>query len=160
MIPEQVWDAEPIPERFLLPGRPTGSAMPLVWAHAEFIKLAVSRALGRPFDRPEPLWRRYGGKRPKLRRLIWAPHAPASSLPQGAALTLALNDPGVFRWGFDGWQDIEEKATRPNPLGLHLVEIDTGAFAVGRVINLTYRRLSDGQWAGQDFQIEVTAARN
>src|SRR5262249_19272988 len=32
MIPEQVWDAEPIPEHRLFPGRATGSAMPLVWA--------------------------------------------------------------------------------------------------------------------------------
>ncbi|HEX4619177.1 MAG TPA: glycoside hydrolase family 15 protein, partial [Steroidobacteraceae bacterium] len=38
MLPEQVWDAEPIPARGLEPGRPTGGAMPLVWAHAEYIK--------------------------------------------------------------------------------------------------------------------------
>src|ERR1700674_486644 len=48
LIPEQVWDAEPIPERGLYPGKPSGSAMPLVWAHAEFIKLAMSCGLGRP----------------------------------------------------------------------------------------------------------------
>jgi GH15 family glucan-1,4-alpha-glucosidase len=36
MLPEQVWDADPIPSRRLGPGRPTGSAMPLVWTHAEF----------------------------------------------------------------------------------------------------------------------------
>ena len=29
MIPEQVWDADPIPERRLYPGGPSGSAMPL-----------------------------------------------------------------------------------------------------------------------------------
>src|SRR5204863_296494 len=33
MLPEQVWDAAPIPARGLLPGRPTGSAMPLTLAH-------------------------------------------------------------------------------------------------------------------------------
>ena len=43
MIPEQVWDADPIPERRLYPGRPSGSAMPLAWAHAEYVKLLVSR---------------------------------------------------------------------------------------------------------------------
>ena len=43
MIPEQVWDADPIPERRLCPGRPSGSAMPLAWAHAEYVKLLVSR---------------------------------------------------------------------------------------------------------------------
>jgi glucoamylase len=158
MLPEQVWDSAPIAERFLEPGRPTGGAMPLVWAHAEFIKLAVSRAIGRPFDRPEPLWRRYGGKRPVLQRVIWCPHAPAGSLPQGTSLTLALSEPGVFRWGFDGWQNIEERPTSANPLGLHLVELDTRALAAGRQIDLTYRRQSDGQWAGQDYQITVRPA--
>ena len=52
MLPEQLWDADPIPGRRLMPGRPTGSAMPLVWAHAEFIKLLISRQLGQPVDQP------------------------------------------------------------------------------------------------------------
>ena len=157
MLPEQVWDAAPIPERFLAPGRPTGSAMPLVWAHAEFIKLAVSRAIGRPVDRLEPVWDRYGGKRPAIKRAFWCPHAPSSELPEGATLTLALTEPGVFRWGFDGWQDPQEQATEANPLGLHLVDIDTRALRSGRQIDLTYRRQSDGQWIGEDYCLTVCA---
>ncbi|MEB8485527.1 glycosyl hydrolase, partial [Acidithiobacillus ferriphilus] len=39
LLPEQVWDATPIPEKGLFPGHPSGSAMPLVWAHGEFVKL-------------------------------------------------------------------------------------------------------------------------
>src|SRR5262249_55059264 len=42
LLPEQVWDADDIPERELFRGRPSGSAMPLVWAHAEHIKLLRS----------------------------------------------------------------------------------------------------------------------
>src|SRR5438034_10464444 len=37
-IPEQVWDAADVPEHELFLGRATGSAMPLVWAHGEYIK--------------------------------------------------------------------------------------------------------------------------
>jgi glucoamylase len=40
LIPEQIWDGPPVPERGLEPGKPTGSVMPLVWAHAEFLKLS------------------------------------------------------------------------------------------------------------------------
>ena len=36
MLPEQVWDADDIPERALFRGQATGSAMPLAWAHAEY----------------------------------------------------------------------------------------------------------------------------
>ena len=63
MIPEQVWDTDPIPERILFPGRPSGSAMPLAWAHAEFVKLLVSRQIGHPFARSRAVWQRYRGHR-------------------------------------------------------------------------------------------------
>jgi glucoamylase len=56
MIPEQVWDSAALLERRLLLGRPTGSAMPLTWAHAEYIKLLISRHLGYPVDKPEAVW--------------------------------------------------------------------------------------------------------
>lgn len=45
LLPEQVWDSAPIPARHLNPGKPSGSVMPLVWAHSEFIKLCYSRVL-------------------------------------------------------------------------------------------------------------------
>jgi len=158
MLPEQVWDAAPVPARGLEPGRPTGSAMPLAWTHAEYIKLVVSRALGRPFDRPERLWRRYGGRRPRLQRVIWCAHAPAAELPEGAALTVAVTAPATFRWGFDGWKDIRESRTSATTLGLHTVQIDTAGLKSGRTIDLTYRFEPSGEWAGRNFRIEVIAA--
>ncbi|MGH9141225.1 MAG: glycoside hydrolase family 15 protein, partial [Vicinamibacterales bacterium] len=44
LIPEQIWDTAAIPDKDLFPGRPTGSARPLVWAHAEHVKLLRSLA--------------------------------------------------------------------------------------------------------------------
>ncbi len=59
MIPEQVWDAAPIPARRLYPGRPSGSAAPLVWAHAEYLKLFCA-ATGKPIiDRLQSVQNRY-----------------------------------------------------------------------------------------------------
>jgi glucoamylase len=52
LLPEQVWDAPDIPARELYFGRPSGSAMPLVWAHAEHVKLLRSLRDGRVFDLP------------------------------------------------------------------------------------------------------------
>jgi glucoamylase len=156
MLPEQVWDAAPISARGLAPGRPTGGAMPLAWTHAEYIKLVVSRGLARPFDRPALVWQRYRGERPLLKRVIWCEHAPAGALPQGCSLTLALREPGTFRWGLDGWQDVREQQTTAHPLGLHLLEIDTAQLAAGRCIDVTFQRAASG-WVGRDFRIAVTA---
>ena len=51
-IPEQVWDAADISDLELFNGKPSGSAMPLMWAHAEYIKLRRSLRDGRVFDMP------------------------------------------------------------------------------------------------------------
>jgi glucoamylase len=59
LLPEQVWDGPPIPERELESGQPSGSAMPLVWAHAEHIKLLRSLADAAVFDLPPQPVRRY-----------------------------------------------------------------------------------------------------
>jgi glucoamylase len=105
MLPEQVWDAAPIAKRGLSPGRPTGAAMPLVWAHAEYLKLAASRLLKRPFDRPEAVWERYRGERPQLKRVLWTEQAPVTRIPRGCALSLVLREPAAVRFGLDGWHD-------------------------------------------------------
>jgi len=153
MLPEQVWDSAAIAARALEPGRPTGAAMPLVWAHAEYLKLAASRRLKRPYDRPVTVWQRYRGERPPLRRVIWCEHAAVVELPEGCALTIALQSVATVRWGLDGWQDVREQDTRANTLGLHLLEIDTPRLVVGRCIDMTWR--NGAQWVGRDFRIQV-----
>jgi glucoamylase len=52
MFPEHVWDAPDMPQKDLFRGQPTGSAMPLLWAHGEYVKLRRSLRDGRVFDKP------------------------------------------------------------------------------------------------------------
>ena len=51
MISEQIWDA-PTSRRGSCSSAGPGSAMPLVWAHAEYVKLRRSLREGRAFDTP------------------------------------------------------------------------------------------------------------
>lgn len=60
-LPEQIWDGPPDPAHDLKPGAGTGSATPLAWAHAEYIKLLRSIADERVFDLVTPVCRRYVG---------------------------------------------------------------------------------------------------
>jgi glucoamylase len=59
MLPEQVWDAPDIPGQGLFFGRPTGSATPLAWAHAEYILLANTIRQGAISDMPTVVAQRY-----------------------------------------------------------------------------------------------------
>ena len=155
LIPEQVWDGPAMPERGLLPGRPTGSAMPLVWAHAEFVKLAASRVLGRPFDRPQAVWQRYGGRRPTARRGYWTQRLPADTLGAGQGLRICLSEPATVHWGTDGWRQAADAETAEIGLGLHVCDLPTEGLAPGGSIDFTLHRHADGQWAGLDYRVEV-----
>ena len=59
LIPEQVWDADDVPQRHLFRGAPTGSVCPLLWAHGEYVKLRRSIRDGRVFDAPPQPFKRY-----------------------------------------------------------------------------------------------------
>ena len=60
MIPEQVWDREESPAPSLRFGAGTGSATPLAWSMAQFIRLAMSIERGRNVETPRVVWERYG----------------------------------------------------------------------------------------------------
>src|SRR5258706_11962053 len=66
MIPEQVWDTKEIPknvDKQFVPelkfGEGTGSATPLAWSMAQFIRLAMNIKAGRNLDTPQVVYDRY-----------------------------------------------------------------------------------------------------
>src|SRR5262249_6500059 len=96
MIPEQVWDAPDIPARELFFGKPSGSAMPLVWAHAEHIKLRRSLADCAVFDMPPQPVQRYQRDKVKPRRRGWRGNNKCSRLSAGLDLRIELREPSII----------------------------------------------------------------
>jgi len=155
LIPEQIWDGPSLPERFLERGRPTGAVMPLVWAHAEFIKLVASRSLGRPFDRPEALWQRYGGKRPAPAYAIWSSRLPIATIRAGQVLRVCVTAPARIHMGIDNWQRITDVETTDSELGLHYADLPTQSLDCGRRVVFTFFWPRSGNWEGRDYTIEI-----
>ena len=158
MLPEQVWDADSIPSRRLEPGRPTGSAMPLVWAHAEFIKLMVSRHLGRPVDRPRAVWRRYQGRRPTARHAFWWPHAQIDTFHAGARLAVALPRAALVHWGSAGWHNAMDEPTSDSGLGFHVASLDAARLPPGERVVFTWQWQESGAWHGRDYEVSISPA--
>jgi glucoamylase len=153
MIPEQVWDADPITARRLAPGRPSGAAMPLAWAHAEFTKLLVSRHMGQPVDRPRTVWHRYRGRPAIAKHAFWLLHAPIADMQSRQSLAVAVPGPAAVRWGVDGWQSTTEIETQDTGLGLHVAAIEPPQGADR--IDFTVRWSASGEWIGRDFAVSV-----
>lgn len=154
LLPEQVWDADAIPERGLEPGRPTGSAMPLMWAHAEFLKLVHARASGKPLELLRVVEERYAACRPEAGTWHWRSEAPFDALPQGRALLVEDARPFVARVGFDGWQAPRERPSEPLGLGMHGVRWSARELAGHATIEFT-RRDADGRWEGVDHAVRL-----
>jgi glucoamylase len=153
LLPEQVWDGPDIPERELFAGGPTGSAMPLVWAHAEYLKLAVSLRLGRVFDLPEEVRVRYAGGAAPARVAIWAPNQKTVTFPAGRMLRIHLPQPATVRWTVDGWTTWREAPTSP-VLSLHVATLPVERLGPGATVEFTRR--TDAGWEGANHRLAVT----
>jgi glucoamylase len=155
LIPEQIWDAEALPEHGLKPGKPSGSAMPLVWAHSEFVKLCYSRALGAPVDRPATTWARYRGKRAVIDYDIWGPNYRPRRLQAGKSLVAALTAPARVHWGVNGWKDVCDIQTRDTGLGVHVVDLPVTGLIAGESIQFTFHWTETNTWDGQDHEVLI-----
>src|SRR5581483_6746887 len=102
LLPEQVWDADDIPALELFRGRPSGSAMPLVWAHAEHVKLLRSLRDGRVFDMPPQPVRRYQERGVPARHGIWRFNQKCRRLVAGLILRIEVAKPAIVHWTTDG----------------------------------------------------------
>ncbi|MDD5268655.1 MAG: glycoside hydrolase family 15 protein [Methylococcales bacterium] len=156
LLPEQVWDSVAIPERGLYPGQPSGSAMPLVWAHAEFIKLALSIAAGAPVDRPARTWARYGGRNLQLDYALWQPRQRVKQLVAGQELRVLLSEAALIHWGKNDWQNPADVLTEDWGLG-YVARLQTKELAAGERIDFTFYWLDRKVWQGENFQVVVVS---
>ena len=154
LIPEQVWDQDDLRETGLRSGKPTRSAMPLLWAHAEFIKLCASRSAGRILDLPATVWKRYQGKKPRRPYAGWSFNCRRKQVPAGFPLRILLSSPGLVHYGHDGWKEPKDLGTEYGGLGLYYADLPTAKLAPGQTIQFTFRWL-DGRWEGQDFSLVI-----
>ncbi len=156
MLPEQAWDADDIPALGLFLGRPSGSAMPLAWAHAEYVKLVRSIALGHTIDRPEAAWRRYHGVRPAATRATWRFEAPRPTMAAGRTLRLELLAPCRVHCSLDGWDTTMDVDAIDTGLGVWIADIPgSDALAPGQAIDATFYWPEGGRWEGRNFRVSV-----
>ncbi len=161
MLPEQVWDYADMPEKSLYFGRSAGSAQPLVWAHAEYVKLLRSCVDGKVFDRIPIVEQRYAstrGKRASLSRTeFFQLTRPLNVLPRGKRLQVLDRDRFRLLWTTDGWQTTHRTESRllgyagfgAEPL------LDD---ARGGVLEFTMFWPAGNRWLGRNYQVQLAEA--
>jgi glucoamylase len=155
MIPEQTWDSPDIPDRELFFGRPSGSAMPLVWAHAEYVKLRRSLHDGRVFDMPPQTVQRYVVEQTESCHAIWSANHKCQTVAAGHTLRVQALAPAVVHWSLDGWQTARDTQTRDTGLGVYVADLPTEGLAAGAKVDFTLCWPQADRWEGSNFEVRV-----
>ena len=151
LIPEQIWDTDPIPERMLHPGKPSGSAMPLVWAHAEYLKLLAAKSNGRPAEMFDAVLDRWNRQPPKAAVWFWRPNSPFHAAPAGRALRFEFAGPFGFAYSLDGGTEVNLDA-QPTQFGMSGVTLSPEI--LGQAKSLSFRVTpKDGEAASGEIAI-------
>ena len=154
MLPEQIWDAPDLPERGMFLGRPSGGAMPLAWAHAEYIKLLRSREDGEVFDRVGPVWSRYGGVRrdPPI-EICKRGHLP-TQIRAGKTMRIVECSPFRVVWSQDDWKT--QEATESKYMGecVCYADIPIGQQAPADLVFTLYWPAED-RWEGRNYEVPI-----
>jgi glucoamylase len=153
LLPEQIWDEADRPDFHLTFGGPTESAMPLAWAHAEYVKLLRSIRDGKVFDRLPEVAERYLGSRSAVRpRSAWKFDYQPQTVRQGEPLRILVGSPFVVRWTQDHWRHHEEVASTATSLRLHYADLPTD---VPAPIEFTFYWPVVGRWEGRNYTVQV-----
>jgi glucoamylase len=155
MLAEQVWDTDNLPAAHLTCGGPTGSAMPLCWAHAEYVSLVRSHRDGVCFDRIEPVFQRYAKGDRTSAIEMWTFAHPTERIAPGQTLRIITPRSATIHWTSDGWKTAHDVELRDTTGGCWFGDLATPGLAAGAGVDFTFRW--GERWEGKDFRVMVKA---
>jgi glucoamylase len=159
-IPEQVWDEDDKPEFHLFKGKPTGSAMPLAWAHAEYIKLLRSVGDGQVFDLIKEVRDRYVHGAATCRLIeIWRKDWQVQAIRPGHTLRIQSQNSFKLHWSFDGWKTSHDSRSTDTALGIDYVDLKIG-FDQTNPVCFTFYWFGTAQWEGQNFEVGIKGPKS
>jgi glucoamylase len=161
MMPEQVWDEADRPDCSLRLGQPAGSAVPLVWAHAEYLKLLRSALDGKVFDRIDPVYQRYceSPARTHTRRdlEVYSRRRPIQRIPAGSTLRILDQNRFELVWSADSWAT--KHTTLSRSLGSAGHSADIAAPEEATEISWTLHWPEQDGWLGYNVDVKVDARK-
>ncbi len=155
-LPEQVWDSPDIPEKELFFGKPSGSAMPLVWAHAEYVKLLRSLHEDHVFDMPPQTVQRYVKSKSVSPYALWRFNHKIHALQKGMVLRIEAAAEGVVHWSTDNWSTVKDTKMKNSHLGMYLVDLPTEMLSSGDKVQFTFYWFQGNRWEGTNFEVQIS----
>jgi glucoamylase len=157
MLPEQVWDAADLSKPKRKRGGAAGSAVPLCWAHAEYLTLVRSRADGVCFDRIEPAYERYAQRRTDSTIEVWTLAHQLQRISQGARFRIVTERAATIRWSADEWATESNLDACDAGFGCWFADLASERLEAGARIAFTLRWQETLEQ--KHFQVDIDAPR-
>jgi glucoamylase len=154
MLPEQIWDQPDIPESGMYLGKPCGAAMPLMWAHAEYIKLLRSVRDRRVFDLVPPVAKRYFADQGRKDLEVWKSTRRVKEIEAGKVLRVLVLGAFRLKWSVDGAS--QDSASTNTGIGLEFVDIPT---TDAGILQFTFVETEVEEFLGKTFEVRVSGDR-
>jgi glucoamylase len=153
LLSEQVWDEADRPEQHLWRGRPTEAAMPLAWAHAEYVTLLRSASDGAVFDRIPEVVDRYARRGYRsVPREVWKFNRRPSMVSSEESLRVVADQPFRLRVSDDDWRSRTDRDSIETGLSLNYVDLPPLG-GVGRSWSFTFYWPIADRWEGENFRV-------
>jgi glucoamylase len=160
MLPEQIWDHADLPSEDLYFGRAAGSAQPLVWAHAEYLKLLRSVKDNQVFDCISVVHDRYilGRHRESFRRYlgIFQLGRPISAVVQGGVLRIVDATCFSVLYTTDNWATKTQMDARALGRVGCFADIPVAADQTSSIV-FTLHWPAEDRWLGRNYEVVVHA---
>jgi glucoamylase len=128
--------------------------MPLVWAHAEHIKLLRSLRDGAVFDMPPQPFDRYVKRPPPVAPVVWRMTSASLKIAVGRKLRLEFLEPAMVHVP-DNWASAENNNAVATGLGTYICDLPTETLAQGRVVVFKIYWPEKNRWADAYYRISV-----
>ncbi|MBV9307225.1 MAG: glucan 1,4-alpha-glucosidase [Acidobacteriaceae bacterium] len=154
LLPEQIWDEADRPEAHLRCGGPTGSAVPLLWAHSEYLRLLRSRHDGRVFDLISEVAARYRDGKPSSQVEFWLPKHPIRQRRKNCTLRICAPEPFRLRWSSDEWRTHQDSDSQTaGEIEAHYFDIPPPSSP--SQVEFTFFWTARHRWEGRNYQVKT-----
>jgi glucoamylase len=154
MLPEQVWDGPDVKAAGMYFGKPAGSAMPLMWAHAEYVKLLRSVVNGQVFDLIPIVAERYLKHRGRKDLEVWTPTRQVRQATSGQVLRIQAPESFRLHWSNDGWAAARDTPSTPTGIGIEFTDIPIPVNQSAPV-QFTFFWTGSNRWERQDYEVSI-----
>jgi glucoamylase len=129
--------------------------MPLMWAHAEYVKLLRSVADGQVFDLiPEVAKRYLSGRNTRHLFEVWKQDRQVRRIRKGHTLCIQIDTPFRLHWTNDEWRTVNDIPSSGTALGIEFVDVPIPADQRAP-IRFTFFWTSKGSWEDRDYMVDV-----